>query len=109
MSLSSNDCVSSHLTLPLIRVRFNNQASQIGVDNQVTMLDIEHFANLDTIFPNNSTNHLVHRETNPPQQISCLDICVHDQSRTGWGPGTYHTNYGVVGVALWFVLKLTFS
>ena len=73
------------------------------------MSDIEQFANLDTTIVNNSTNHLIHREANPLQHISCLDIHVHDQSRTGWGPGTYPTNYEVAGVALWFVLNLVFS
>ena len=73
----------------------NNQALQIRVDNRVTMSDIKWFANLHTTIDNNSTNRLIHCEVNPPQQISCLDICVHDQSRTGWGPGTYPTNYEV--------------
>ena len=73
----------------------NNQALQVGVDNRVTMSDVKQFANLNTTIDNNSTNHLIHREVNPPQQISHLDICVHDQSRTSWGPGTYPTNYEV--------------
>ena len=73
------------------------------------MLDIKRFANLNTTIENNSANHLIHREANPPQQISRLDICVHDQSRTGWGPGTYPTNYEVGSVGLRFVLNLTFS
>ena len=101
MSLSSNNSVLSHLTVPTVQVPSNNQASQIGIDNQVTMSDIEQFANLDTTIADNSTNRLIHREVNPPQQISCLDICVHNQSRTRWGPGTYPTNYEVVGVTLW--------
>ena len=95
MSLSSNNSVLSHLTVPTVRVPSNNQASQIGMDNRVSLSDIECFANLDVTINNNSANHLVHREINPPQQISRLDICVHDQSRTGWGPGTYPTNYEV--------------
>ena len=100
MSLSSNNSVLSHLAIPTVWVPSNNQALQIGVDNRVTMSDIKWFANLDTTIANNSTNHLIHCEVNPPQQISRLDIRVHDQSRTGWGPETYPTNYEVVGVGL---------
>ena len=95
MSSSSNNSVSSHLTIPTVWVPSNNQASQVEVDNQVTMVDIEWFANLNTTINNNSANRLIHHEINPPHQISHLDICVHDQSRTGWGPGTYPTNYEV--------------
>ena len=73
------------------------------------MEDIEQFANLNTTIENNSANRLVHRKVNPPQQISRLDIRVHNQSRTGWGPGTYPTNYEVGSVGLWFELNLTFS
>ena len=109
MSSSSDNSVSSHLAIPTIWVPFNNQALQIRVNNWVMMSDVEQFANLDTTIPNNSANCLIHHEANPPQQISRLDICVHNQSRTRWGPGTYPTNYEVVGVTLWFVLKLTFS
>ena len=100
MSLSSNNSVSSHLAIPLIRVPSNNQALHIGVDNQVNMVVIEQFANLNTTIANNSANHLIHCEANHPQQISRLDIRVHDQSRTGWGPGTYPTNYEVASVGL---------
>ena len=95
MSSSSNNSVSSHLTIPSVWVPSNRQASQIGMDNRVSLADIQRFANLDTTIDNNSANCLVHREINPPQQISHLDICVHNQSRTGWGPGTYPTNYTV--------------
>ena len=95
MSLSSNNSILSHLTILTVWVPSNNQASQIGVNNRVTMSDIKQFANLNTIITNNSTNCLIHQEINPPQQISRLDIHVHDQSRTGWGPGTYPTNYEV--------------
>ena len=95
MSSSSNNSVSSHLAVLTIQVPSNNQALQVGVDNQVTMADIEWFANLNTTIDNNSANRLIHHEINPPQQISHLDIHVHDQSRTGWGPGTYPTNYEV--------------
>ena len=73
------------------------------------MEDIERFAKLNTIINNNSANHLVHQEVNPPQQISRQDIHVHDQSRTGWGPGTYPTNYEVGSVGLRFELNLTLS
>ena len=109
MSSSSNNSVLSHLAIPIIQAPPNNQASQIGVDNLVTMQDIKCFANLNTSIPDKSANHLIHHEANPPQQISHLDICVHDQSRTRWGPGTYPTNYEVASVALQFGLKLTFS
>ena len=95
MSSSSNNSVLSDLAVLTIRVPSNNQASRVGVDNQVTMEDIKHFANLNTTIENNSTNCLIHCGANPPQQISHLDICVHNQSRTGWGPGTYPTNYEV--------------
>ena len=95
MSSSSNNSVSSHLAVPSIWVLSNRQASQIGMDNRVSLEDIQRFANLDTTIDNNSTNHLVHWEINPPQQISHLDMRVHDQSRTGWGPGTYPSNYDV--------------
>ena len=95
MSSSPNNSVSSHLAVPTVQVPSNSQVSWIGVDNRVTLSDIEHFANLNTTIDNNSANRLIHREINPPQQISHLDICVHDQSRTGWGPGTYPTNYEV--------------
>ena len=71
------------------------------------MEDIEHFANLNTIISNNPANCLIHCEINPPQQISCLDIRVHNQSRTRWGPGTYPTNYEVGSVGLRFELNLT--
>ena len=73
------------------------------------MGDIERFANLNTTIDNNSANRLVHREVNPPQQISHLDIHVHNQSRTRWGPGTYPTNYEVGSVSLRFELNLTLS
>ena len=73
------------------------------------MADIERFANLNTTIDNNSANCLVHCEVNPPQQISHLDIWVHDQSRTRWGPGTYPTNYEVGSVSLRFELNLTLS
>ena len=73
------------------------------------MSDIEQFANLNTTIENNSANHLIHQEINPPQQIFRLDIRVHDQSRTRWGPGTYPTNYEVGSVSLQFALNLTFS
>ena len=109
MSSSSNNSVSSHLAVPSIWVPSTHQASQMGMDNRVSMEDIEQFANLNTTIENNSANRLVHREVNPPQQISRLDIRVHDQSRTGWGPGTYPTNYEVASVGLWFELNLTFS
>ena len=79
------------------------------MDNRVSLEDIQRFANLDTTIPNNSANRLVHREINPPQQISRLDIRVHNQSRTGWGPGTYPTNYTVGSVGLRFELNLTLS
>ena len=95
MSSSSNNSVLSHLTVLSFQVPSNCQASQIGMDNQVSMEDTQQYANLDTIVDHNSANRLVHREVNPPQQISHLDIRVHDQSRTGWGPGTYPTNYEV--------------
>ena len=95
MSSPSNNPVPSHLAIPSVRVLSNNQALQIGMDNRVSLSDIERFANLDVTINNNSANRLVHREVNPPQQISRLDIRVHDQSRTGWGPGTYPTNYKV--------------
>ena len=95
MSLSANNSVSSHLTVPTFWVPSNSQASQVGVDNQVTLEDIEWSANLNTTIENNSANCLIHHEINPLQQISQLDIRVHDQSRTGWGPGTYPTNYEV--------------
>ena len=108
MSSSSNNSVSSHLAVSSVRVPSNRQAAlQIGMDNRVSLEDIQRFANLDTIIDNNSTNCLVHREVNPPQQISHLDICVHNQSRTGWGPGTYPTNYEVGSVGLRFELNLT--
>ena len=45
MSSSSNNSVSSHLAILTVWVPSNNQASQVGVDNRVT---IEQFANLDT-------------------------------------------------------------
>ena len=107
MSSSSNNSVSSHLAVPSVRVPSNNQALQIGMDNRVSLSDIEHFANLDVTIDNNSANRLVHREINPPQQISHLDIHVHDQSRTGWGPGTYPTNYEVGRDDSWrFVQRL---
>ena len=73
------------------------------------MEDIEQFANLNTTIDNNSTNCLIHCEVNPPQQISRMDIRVHNQSRTGWGPGTYPTNYEVASVSLRFELNLTLS
>ena len=73
------------------------------------MEDIKQFANLNTTIDNNSANRLIHQEVNPPQQISCLDIRVHNQSRTGWGPGTYPTNYEVGSVSLRFELNLTLS
>ena len=95
MSSSSNNSVSSHLAVPSVRVPSSRQASQIGVNNRETMSDIKQFANLHTTIPNNSANRLIHHEINPPQQISRLDIHVHDQSRTGWGPVTYPTNYEV--------------
>ena len=95
MSLSSNNSVSSHLAVPSIQVPSIHQASQIGIDNRVSLKDIEQFANLNTTIKNNSANRLIHCEVNPPQQISHLDIRVHNQSRTGWGPGTYPTNYKV--------------
>ena len=79
------------------------------MDNRVSLEDIQQFANLDTTIHNNSANRLVHWEINPPQQISCQDIRVHDQSRTGWGPGTYPTNYTVGSVGLRFELNLTLS
>ena len=79
------------------------------MDNRVSLEDIERFANLNTTIENNSANHLIHHEVNPLQQISCLDIRVHDQSRTGWGPGTYPTNYQVASVGLQFELNLTLS
>ena len=104
MSSSANNSVSSHLAVLSIRVPSNNQASCIGMDNRVSMEDIEHFASLNTILPNNFAHHLIHREINPPQQISYLDICVHDQSRTGWGPGTYPTNYEVESIFIWVLL-----
>ena len=81
----------------------------LGSNNRVSMEDIKRFANLNTTIKNNSANRLVHHEVNPPQQISCLDIRVPDQSRTGWGPGTYPTNYEVGSVGLRFELNLTFS
>ena len=109
MSSSSNNSVLSHLAIPTIQVPSNNQALRIGVDNWVNMADIKWFANLNTTIDNSSTNRLIHREINPPQQISHLDIHVHNQSRTGWGPGTYPTNYEVGSVSLRFVLNLTFS
>ena len=109
MSSSSNNSVLSHLAVPSIWVPSNHQASQIGMDNRVSMEDIEQFANLNTTIVNNSTNRLVHQEVNPPQQISRQDIRVHDQSRTGWGPGTYPTNYKVGSVGLRFELNLTLS
>ena len=59
------------------------------------MSDIEWFANLNITIENNSANRLIHHEINPLQKISRLDIHVHDQSRAGWGPGTYPTNYEV--------------
>ena len=95
MSSSPNNSVSSHLAVPSFRVPSNSQTSRIGVDNRVTMANVEWFANLNTTTENNSTNHLIHCEINPPQQISHLDIHVHDQSRARWGPGTYPTNYKV--------------
>ena len=80
------------------------------MDNRVSIEDIECFANLNTTLDNNSANRLVHQGVNPPQQISHLDIHVHDQSRTGWGPGTYPTNYEVGSVGLRFeLLNLTLS
>ena len=103
MSLSSNNSVST------VQVPSNNQALRIGMDNRVSMEDVECFAHLNTTIPNNSANRLVHCEINPPQQISHLDIRVHNQSRTGWGPGTYPTNYEVGSVSLWFELNLKFS
>ena len=109
MSSSSNNSVSSHLAIPSIRVPSIRRASQIGMDNRVSMGDIEQFANLNTTIKNNSGDRLVHREVNPPQQISRLDIRVHNQSRTGWGPGTYPTNYKVGSVGLRFELNLTIS
>ena len=71
------------------------------------MEDVVRFANLNTTIENNSANRLIHCEINPPQQISRLDICIHDQSRTRWGPGTYPTNYEVGSVGLRFELNLT--
>ena len=79
------------------------------MDNRVSLEDIQRFANLDTTIHNNSANRLMHREVNPLQQISRQDIRVHDQSRTGWGPGTYPTNYTVGSVGLRFELNLTLS
>ena len=109
MSLSSNNSVSSHLAVLSIQVPSVRQVSQIGMDNRVSMEDIEQYANLNTTIENNSTDRLIHCEVNPPQQISHLDIHVHDQSRTGWGPGTYPTNYKVASVSLRLELNLTFS
>ena len=109
MSSSSNNSVLSHLAVLTVQVPSSRQALQIGMDNQVSMEDIKCFTNLNTTIENNSANHLIHREINPLQQISWLDIHVHDQSRTGWGPGTYPTNYKVGSVGLQFELNLTFS
>ena len=95
MFSSPNNSILSHLAIPTVQVPSNNQASQIGVNNRVTMLDIERFANLNTTIKNNSANCFIHHEINPPQQISHLDIWVHDQLRTGWGPGMYPTIYEV--------------
>ena len=109
MSSSSNNSVLSHLAVLSAQVLSSHQASQIGMDNRVSMEDIKRYANLNTTIDNNSANCLVHQEINPPQQISRLDIHVHDQSRTRWGPGTYPTNYEVGSVGLQFELNLTFS
>ena len=109
MSLSSNNSVLSHLTaLPVMRIPPTTTLAQHeGIDHRVTIQDIERYANLETTVEGSEANCLVHREANPPQKISRLDQQTHAQSRTGWGPGTYPTNYEVWNVALWFVLKLT--
>ena len=96
MSLSSNNSVSSPLDERMsAHIPSHISDGQVEINNQVTIQDVERFANLKTTVPGSLVNHLVHRGANPTQQISHQDQQVHDISRVGWGSGTYPTNYEV--------------
>ena len=64
-------------------------------DNRVTREDVERFANMNTSIPFNSARRFVISNI-PAQQISRLDARMCSVSRTGWGAGTYPSNYEVV-------------